>query len=148
MNKRFIIISGLLYIVCYLLIVIKFGLEEASKLVWPFLSVMKFVNIPGFFFESTEIVGLAFQIIITFTSICILMYFTNLAMQETFQTRENGYFNFIQIPILYIAASALPGMYMLHPYIQLPSYILCGLNVLIPLIIIIADTRKHSKINS
>lgn len=147
-NKRFIIISTILYIACYLLIVVKFGMKEAVNLVWPFISVMKFVNIPGFFFESTEIVGLCFQIIVTFTSICIIAYFTNLAMQETFKTRENGYFVYIQIPILYIMAAALPGMYMMFPYIQWPLIILSALNFFIPLIIALVDNRKQKASNS
>jgi len=141
-NRRFIIISSVLYIACYLLIVVKFGMKEAVHLVWPFISVMKFVNIPGFFFESTEIVGLCFQIIVTFTCICIIAYFTNLAMQETFKTRENGYFIYIQIPILYTAAAALPGMYMMFPYIQWPIVIISILNYLIPLTASMLDKRR------
>lgn len=142
LNKKFIIISMIIYIACYVLVIIKFGMEEAINLVWPFLSVMKFVNIPGFFFESTEIVGMSFQIIVTFTCVCILMYFTNLAIQETLETKENGYFIFIQIPILYIMAAALPGMYMLYPYIKIPSYIFSALNLLIPLLIIYKGKKK------
>lgn len=147
-NKRYIIIGMILYIVCYLLIIVKFGMKEAVNLVWPFLSIMKFVNIPGFFFESTEIVGLCFQIIVTFTCICIIAYFTNLAMQETFKTRENGYFIFLQIPVLYIMAVALPGMYMMFPYIQWPIYVLSGLNFLIPLAVIFVDKKKQGAENS
>lgn len=147
LNKKFIIISMILYITCYILILIKFGSEEAVELVWPFLSIMKFENIPGFFFESTEIVGLSFQIIVTFTCVCILMYFTNLALQETIETRENGYFIFIQIPILYILAATLPGMYMMYPYIKIPAYIFSGLNLLIPLLLIYKDKKTQKIIN-
>lgn len=142
-NRRYIIIGMILYIACYLLIIVKFGMKEAVNLVWPFISIMKFVNIPGFFFESTEIVGLCFQIIVTFTCICIIAYFTNLAMQETFKTRENGYFIYIQIPVLYIMAAALPGMYMMFPYIRWPIYILSALNFLIPLAVALADKRNQ-----
>ncbi len=142
-NKRYIIISMILYIACYMLVVVKFGMKEAVNLVWPFISIMKFVNIPGFFFENTEIVGLCFQIVVTFSCICIIAYFTNLAMQETFKTRENGYFIYIQIPILYIMAAALPGMYMMFPYIQWPLIVLSALNFLIPLIVALADRKKE-----
>lgn len=144
-NKRYLKISTVLYIGCYLLIIVKFGTKEAANLVWPFVSIMKFVNIPGFFFESTEIVGLCLQMIVVFTSICILAYFTNLAMQETFQTRENGYFMFIQIPILYLIAAGLPGMYMMFPYIQIPVYIISGLNLIIPLLVAFAVNKKSKK---
>ena len=147
MNKKYIIISMVIYIISYILIVIKFGMVEATKLVWPFLSVMKFVNIPGFFFESTEIVGMSFQIIVTFTCICILMHFTNLVLRETLETRESGYFVFIQIPILYITAGILPGMYMLYPYIKIPAYIFSALNLLIPLLIIFKDRKKKKATN-
>jgi spore germination protein KB len=105
---------------------------------------MKFVNIPGFFFESTEIVGLCLQIIVIFTSICILAFFTNLAMQETFKTNENGYFIFIQIPILYLMAAGLPGMYMMFPYIQVPIYIISGMNLFIPMLVAYAGNRKKT----
>jgi len=145
LNKRFIFISTILYIACYLLIIVKFGMKEAVNMVWPFISIMKFVNIPGFFFESTEIVGLCFQIIVTFTCICILAYFTNLAMQETFKTRENGYFIFIQIPILYLMAAALPGMYMMFPYIRVPVYVLSAINFMIPILVIFKDKKEQSK---
>lgn len=147
-NKRFIFISLILYILCYLLIVVKFGMKEAANLVWPFISIMKYVNIPGFFFENTEIVGLSFQIMVTFTTICIIAYFTNMAMQETFKTRESGYFIYIQIPILYIMAAALPGMYMMFPYIQWPLIILSAINFLIPLIVAFVDRQKHKVKNN
>jgi len=147
-NKRFIIISMIIYIGCYILIVVKFGIKEAVNMVWPFISIMKFVNIPGFFFENTEIVGLCFQIIVIFTCICIIAYFTNLAMQETFKTRENGYFIYIQIPILYVMSAALPGMYMMFPYIQWPLLVLRALNFLIPLIIAFMDNRKQKAGNN
>ncbi len=141
-NKKFIIFSMILYAACYLLIIVKFGIKESVHLVWPFISVMKFVNIPGFFFESTEIVGLSFQIIVTFSCICTIAYFANIAMQETFNTRENGYFIYIQIPILYILAAILPGMYMMFPYIQWPLIILSAINFLIPLILALVGSRK------
>ena len=140
-NKRFIVISTALYIASYVLIIVKFGTKEAANLVWPFISIMKFVNIPGFFFESTEIVGLCLQIIVIFSSVCILAFFTNLAMQETFKTRENGYFIFIQIPILYLMAAGLPGMYMMFPYIHIPVYIISALNFLIPLLLAFASSK-------
>ena len=140
-NKRFIIISTILYVASYILIIVKFGIKESVHLVWPFLSVMKFVNIPGFFFESTEIIGLCFQFIITASCICIIAYFTNLTMQETFKTRENGYFIYIQMPILFVLSALLPGMYMMFPYIQLPLLILSGLNFLIPLVTALADKK-------
>ena len=140
-NKRFIIISMLLYIASYLMIIVKFGIKESVHLVWPFLSVMKFVNIPGFFFESTEIIGLSFQFIVTFSCICIIAYFTNLAMQETFKTRENGFFIYIQIPILFILSALLPGMYMMFPYIHWPILVLSGLNFSIPLIVALVDSK-------
>ena len=147
-SRKFIIISSILYIACYLLIIVKFGIKESVHLVWPFISVMKYVNIPGFFFESTEIVGLCFQIIVTFSCICIIAYFTNMAMHETFNTRENGYFVYIQIPILYIMAVVLPGMYMMFPYIQWPIIVLSSLNLLIPLIATLVDAKsKKAKSN-
>ncbi len=144
-NRRFIIMSTILYIACYLMVIVKFGMKEAANMVWPFISIMKFVNIPGFFFENTEIVGLSFEIVVTFTTICIIAYFTNLAMQETFKTRENGYYIYIQIPILYIMAAALPGMYMMFPYIQWPIIILSAINFLIPLTVALADNRKAKR---
>jgi len=144
-NQLYLMTSALLYLASYLLIIVKFGTKEAANLVWPFVSIMKFVNIPGFFFESTEIVGLCLQITLIFTSICTLAFFTNLAMQETFKTRENGYFIFIQIPILYLMAAGLPGMYMMFPYIQIPIYIISGMNLLIPLLTACAAYRKYKR---
>lgn len=139
--KKYVKISMLLYVFSYILIVVKFGYKESVNLIWPFLSIMKFENIPGFFFESTEIVGLSFQIIVTFCSICALSYFTNLALQETFETKENGYFTYIQIPILYILTRLIPGMYMMFPIIQIVVYALSAINLLIPLILIYKDSK-------
>lgn len=147
-NKKFIMLSTVIYVACYLMIIVKFGIKESVHLVWPFISVMKYVNIPGFFFESTEIVGLCFQIIVTFSCICIIAYFTNTVMQETFKTRENGFFVYMQIPILYFMAAVLPGMYMMFPYIQWPIVVLSGLNLLIPLIAVLADRRKQKNLSS
>lgn len=147
-NRKFIVISMLLYVACYILIIAKFGIKEAVHLVWPFLSVMKYTNIPGFFFESTEILGLCFQFIITFSCLCIIAYFTNLSMQETFKTRENGFFIYIQIPILFVLSALLPGMYMMFPYIQWPILVLSAFNFFIPLITALVDTKFNKAKNS
>jgi len=60
-SRKFILISSILYIACYLLIIVKFGIKESVHLVWPFISVMKYVNIPGFFLKALKLLVCAFR---------------------------------------------------------------------------------------
>lgn len=145
-NRKFLITSSLIYILCFFLIMFKFGQGEARRLMWPFVSILKFLNLPGSFLENTEAVGISLNIICAFVCLSIILYFTDLSLQKTLRTVDNGYFIFIQTPIIYILACLLPGMNIVFKYIKIPIYVFLIVNLLIILLLIAID-KKRSKAN-
>ena len=145
-NRKFLIVSSLIQVLCFFLVIFKFGQVEAKRLMWPFVSILKFLNLPGAFLENTEAVGISLNIVCAFVCLSIILYFTNLSLQKTLRTSDNGYFIFIQTPIIYILACLLPGMNIVIRYIKIPVYIFLTVNALIILLLIVAD-RKRSKAN-
>ena len=145
-NRKFLVTSSLIYILCFFLIIFKFGQGEARRLMWPFISILKFLNIPGSFLENTEAVGISLNIICAFVCLSIILYFTDLSLQKTLRTADNGYFIFIQTPIIYILACLLPGMNIVIKYIKIPIYVFLIANFLL-LIVLMALDKKRSKAN-
>ncbi len=146
-NKKFLLTSASIYILCFFLVMFKFGQEEAKRLVWPFLSILKFLNIPGSFIENTEAVGISLNIICAFISLSIILYFTNLSLQKTLRTVDNGYFIYIQTPIIYMAACLLPGMNLVIRYIKIPIYVFLVINAIVLFILVIIDRRRMKTVN-
>ncbi len=99
-NRRFLLTSTLVYILCFFLVICKFGQMEARRLMWPFISILKFLSLPGSFIENTEAIGISLNIICAFVCLSIILYFTDLSLQKTLRTVDNGYFIFIQTPII------------------------------------------------
>ena len=146
-NRKFLLLSASLCIFCFCLVIFKFGQEESKRLVWPFLSILKFLNIPGTFIESTEAVGVSLNIVCAFISLSIILYFTNLSLQKTLRTVDNGYFIYIQTPIMYMVACLLPGMNRVIKYIKIPIFIFLVINVIVLFLLIIIDKRRMKAIN-
>lgn len=145
-NRKFLITSSLIYILCFFLIMFKFGEGEAKRVLWPFVTILKFFSVPGTFLENTEAVGISLNIICAFVCLSIILYFTDLSLQKTLRTVDNGYFIFIQTPIIYIVACLLPGINIVIRYIKIPIYVFLVVNLLIILLLIAID-KKRSKAN-
>jgi len=124
----------------------KFGEGEAKRVLWPFVTILKFFSVPGTFLENTEAVGISLNIICAFVCLSIILYFTDLSLQKTLRTVDNGYFIFIQTPIIYIVACLLPGINIVIRYIKIPIYVFLVVNLLIILLLIAID-KKRSKAN-
>jgi spore germination protein (amino acid permease) len=146
-NKKFLLTSAFIYILCFFLVMFKFGQEEAKRLVWPFLSILKFLNVPGSFIENMEAVGISLSIICAFISLSIILYFTNLSLQKTLGTVDNGYYIYIQTPIIYMAACLLPGMNVIIKYIKIPIYVFLLINAIVLFVLIVIDKRRKKAIN-
>jgi spore germination protein len=146
-NRKFLLLSASLCILCFCLVIFKFGQEESKRFVWPFLSILKFLNIPGAFIESTEAVGISLNAVCAFISLSIILYFTNLSLQKTLRTVDNGYFIYIQTPIMYMAACLLPGMNIVIKYIKIPIYVFLIINTIILLMLIIIEKRRKKAVN-
>lgn len=142
-NRKFLLTSSAIYILCFFLVMFKFGQGEARRLMWPFLSILKFLNLPGSFIENTEAVGISLNIVCAFISLSIILYFTDLSLQKTLRTVDNGYFIFIQTPIIYMAACLLPGINVVIKYIKIPVYIFLVSNILIILLLIAIDKKRR-----
>jgi len=59
------------------------------------------------------------------------------ALQQSEDLRTNE--------VQYLMAAALPGMYMMFPYIRVPVYVLSAINFMIPILVIFKDKKEQSK---
>ncbi|QSX05244.1 GerAB/ArcD/ProY family transporter [Sedimentibacter sp. zth1] len=141
-NKTFFILSSAIYILCFFLVMFKFGYGEARRLVFPFNQILKFLNIPGSFIENLEALGMSLSTVCAFVCLSIILYFTNLSLQKTLKTEEDSYFIFIQTPIIYILACILPGINIVLKYIHIPIYIFSAINILVILSLIVLDKKR------
>jgi hypothetical protein len=68
-------------------------------------------------------------------------------LQKTLKTVDNGYFIYIQTPIMYMAACLLPGMNLVIKYIKIPIYVFLVINTLVLLMLIIIEKRRKKAVN-
>lgn len=102
------IIAFSIIICMYLLVVIlsfgKLGIAETKHLIWPTLSAINSVDIPGSFIERLEGVAMTVWVLLAFTSIVPFSYFASLIASRAFGQSEVKHLCSMIIPVVYFVA--------------------------------------------
>lgn len=126
--------------------------EEYNKnLLWPTISMVSIVNIPGAFIERWEGVAMIFWIFFYFTTFINIYYFSSELLKNTFNLRTIKISSLIIIPIIYIFAlypSNITELYsiqrMVMPFVDT---IIVGAIPIVLLLINLVKKRRGSNEN-
>ncbi|SHK48757.1 GerAB/ArcD/ProY family transporter [Tepidibacter formicigenes] len=97
-----LIFIGLIYIFFVVITVAVFGQVETSHLMWPTLTLVKVIDIPGAFLENLDALVMGAWTLNIFMTICVFLYNASLIIADILNCKEAGYFNFPIIPIVYV----------------------------------------------
>jgi spore germination protein (amino acid permease) len=99
-----IIFITIFYALVTLLVLAVFSEEYTKTLLWPMITMIKTINIPGSFFERWESIIMALWILFYFTTFCNLYYFSSHILKETFRLGDVKISSFIIVPFIYLIA--------------------------------------------
>ncbi|KXZ38891.1 spore germination protein [Alkalithermobacter thermoalcaliphilus JW-YL-7 = DSM 7308] len=99
-----IIPVGLFYIFIFISSVALFGQVEVTHMLWPTLTLVKLIDIPGAFLQNLDAVVMASWVILIFMSIVLTMYSATIMMTDLLNSKEHSYLVMPLAPIIYFLA--------------------------------------------
>lgn len=97
-------VIGVVYTFFTVISVAIFGQTETAHLMWPTLTIVKIIDIPGAFLENLDALIMGAWTLNIFITICVFFFCTSLIMGDMFNCKEISYFNYAIVPIVYILA--------------------------------------------
>ncbi|CAH2211804.1 GerAB/ArcD/ProY family transporter [Tepidibacter aestuarii] len=106
-----------------------FGQTETSHLMWPTLTIVKVIDIPGAFLENLDALIMGAWTLNIFITICVFLFSQSLIFGDMFNCKEISYFNYAVLPIAYLLA--LYPANLAHVYDLLSNKYTIGLQVIV-----------------
>ncbi|RKD30919.1 GerAB/ArcD/ProY family transporter [Thermohalobacter berrensis] len=101
-NIAAIVIVTLIYLIFFTVTLARFGQNEVRDLLWPSLSLVRSVDLPGFFIENVEAVVMGLWVLNVFASLSPVYYGAVLTLTKLLRANEHKYFVLPLLPFIYI----------------------------------------------
>lgn len=139
-----ILFTTVFYLITFILAIATFGEKQVSILLWPIISMIGNINIPGSFIERWEGIFMSIWIIFYITSFVNNYYFAADMTRKIFNLEDIKLGAAIIIPFTYLVAIYPKNVQDVSEISSLVSPILFLINiVLIPLALLIFKPRKR-----
>lgn len=134
------------YILVYFTTYVQFGKEEVKHLLWPTLSLMKTVDIPGAFLENIEGVVMGLWVLVVFANISPALFNGSLALSKIARNKEYKQFVLPLIPIIYILSLMPDNLAEVYEYIDIfTKYFGPSVAIFLPVFLFIVSLFKGKK---
>lgn len=137
------------YIIVAVTTVIVFSKSYVSQLLWPTITMLSTVNIPGTFVERWEGVIMTFWFIFFFTTYVNLYYFSSDVVKDVFHLGDIKISLIIVTPIIYLLSlypENIAEVYRIKE--KFSPYIGLGIMVILPLLLFIIGTIKSRRVKN
>ena len=136
-----------LYLIAFFITLAGFGLIGLKREIWPAISIIREVELPGFFIENVDGILFSGWIIIVFATLGPYIYTTSVVLSNIFNTAKHNYFVLLSIPII-LTISLIPQnigeVYSINKIVL--KYLGTFVLIICPLILyIIAPIKKGGK---
>lgn len=137
-------LTALIYTGVVILSFAKFGVADTKKLIWPGLTLIRTIEVPGSFFERLEGVVMTLWILFVFTTLTPFLYSLSVLPSRMLRHREFKHFCAIIVPLVYILSLIPENVTETYEYINIIYEYLQGPSVfLLPiLLLIVSSIRK------
>lgn len=132
------------YSIIYILVIAVFNKNEASVLIWPTITMIKSIDIPGSFVERWEGVVMTLWIIFYFTTFTNVYYFSSDMVKKALRLSDIRISLVLIIPFLYLVAmypENIAMVYDLLKYAVPPTGVV--VYVVLPLLLLIIGIRRR-----
>jgi len=92
----------LIYTLIFLLTLAQYGVHSLRRQTFPTLSLVKEVDLPGYFIENLDGLVMAFWVLIVFSTMAAFYYASGIVLSQLFNTKDHGLFILPIAPIVYI----------------------------------------------
>jgi spore germination protein len=137
-----------LYVIITVYCIAKLGIEETKASLWPVMSLVKAIEMPGGFIQNLEGVLTSLWVLFAFTSLVGFLYFFSVVAQGIFKHQSNKQFASLSIPIIYLLAlqgESVPEVMELSSKVIL--YLASYTIILLPVLMLVFSYIKGKKIN-
>lgn len=93
-----------IYIIVFILCLSQYGIHHLQRQSFPTLSIIKEIDLPGFFIENLDGVAMAVWVLIVFATMGPTYFSAGKILSKLFDTREHGLFILPLLPIVYIVS--------------------------------------------
>lgn len=140
-----IIIVMAIYLLLDLVTVGVFGEGGTTRQIWPVMTIMQVIEIPGSFIERQDALMMSFWIMTVYTLIGAYMFYSSVILSRILKTKESNWINGILLPIAYVISLIPDNVPATYETISKLSTIY-GVAFLIPVPIILYIVAKIRKL--
>lgn len=97
-------VIGAVYLAMVILSFAKFSVYDVKKLIWPTLSMIRTIEVPGSFIDRLEGVVMTLWILLAYTTIVPFVYSLSIMPSRLMNQKEFKHFCSIVIPIIYLVS--------------------------------------------
>lgn len=131
------------YIIIFILVIGVFGKEQTKILLWPVITLVKYINIPGAFIERWEGIIMSIWVIFFFTTFINNYYFAADLLKKALNFKDIKLSSAIIMPFIYLIALYPSNVAELYSLIGMYGPILFSINLIIlPVILMIIPSPK------
>lgn len=139
-------IAGILNLMLVILSITVFGARENTHLVWPVISLIKIISVPGFFIENLEGVIIGVWTLSVFTTIDTVLYIMSLGLSRAAGTNEHSYVALVLLPITYMIAMSPADLVQTFAMLRIVSFYGAAiLTVIIPLLLMLMAKIRNMR---
>lgn len=138
--------TTLIYLVTFFITLSQFGIHELKKQIWPSISIMREIELPGFFIENLDGIMMATWVLIVFATMGPLMYTGGVVLSSLFNTRKHNFFVLPLIPIVMIISLIPESLSQVYSIMDMMVRYLAIFAIIIgPIILLIVSLLKRRK---
>lgn len=142
-----LIFIAVFYVILTVATIFVFSNEYVSQLLWPPITMLSAVNIPGTFIERWEGIIMAFWLIFFFTTYVNLYYFSSEIVKDIFHLEDIKISLVLVTPILYILSLYPQNIAEIYDMKEIFfPYIGLGSMVILPIILLITGYVKIRRV--
>ena len=139
-----IILVAVAHIVVTVITIGIFGAKQTSRQLWPVMTIMQIIEIPGGFIERQDALMMSFWIMTVFALINAYVFYIGVLSSKLLRTKSNHYIQLVFLPIIYTLALLPDNVPHTYEIMETANrYVGIGFLFPIPIILlIIAKIRK------
>ena len=81
-----------------------FGAEETKRQIWPLMTIMQVVELPGAFIHRQDALMMSFWILITYALLSNYIFFASILNSRLMKTKKTDWVNMLILPFVYVVA--------------------------------------------
>ena len=137
----------LIYLITYFVTLSGFGIFELKREIWPSLSIMREIELPGFFIENIDGLILSAWILVVFATLGPTLYSGSVVLSKICNTKKHSFFVLPMAPIILILSLIPQNMGEVYSIMDISlKYLGTFVMVICPITMyIIALTKKGGK---